>query len=481
VNASELPADQVDPRSPVAVLMRRLRARPDGLDDREASRRLLAHGPNELRRRARRSWGRELLRQFTHPLALLLLLAAVLAAATRSVAVAIAIVAVILLNAALAFVQERQAERAVELLSRYLPPHATVLRAGTRRVVDASQIVPGDILVLAEGNRVSADARLLEGSVEVDASTLTGESAPVVRSAGSHDGVALTDAGDLVFSGETCTGGDAHAVVFATGMHTELGRIAALSEGVGPTESPLERQVRRVAWIIALVAVGIGLAFLPLGTFGAGLSFSAASVFAIGLLVSNVPEGLLPTITLALAAGVRVLARQGALVKRLSAVETLGSTTVICTDKTGTLTENRMHVVGLWTEGGDIGFESTASPAPPGPVVVDAVTTALARCTSASLDGAGETGAFGDPTETALLLAARRLGADVTLDTRERACRRVFRFDPTVKRMSTIDDVDGSTWIHVKGAPENVLARCTSIIDGSGANHTPRHSGVGPV
>ena len=285
---------------------------------------------------------------------MLLWLAAACPWLTGSGVVAGAIVAVIVLNAVFAFVQEQQAERAVELLSRFLPPQATVVRGGRQQVIEAAELVPGDILVIAEGDRVSADARLLQGSIEVDASTLTGESVPVVRAAGPDIGDGgFLDASDLVFSGETCTAGDADAVVFATGMHTQLGRIAALSEQVGPSDSPLEREVRRVAWIIALVAVAIGVAFLPLGMLAAGLSFSAAAVFAIGLLVGNVPEGLLPTITLALGAGVRVLARQGALVKRLSAVETLGSTTVICTDKTGTLTENRMHVVAVWTTAGD--------------------------------------------------------------------------------------------------------------------------------
>ena len=180
---------------------------------------------------------------------------------------------------------------------------------------------------------------------------LTGESVPVVRGAGDDDGGGgFLDATDLVFSGTTCTAGDAHGVVFATGMHTQLGRIAALSQNGGPGESPLERQVRRVAWIIALVAVVIGLAFLPLGTFAAGLSFSAAAVFAIGLLVGNVPEGLLPD-------DHARAGRRGACARPPGRARSSGSarsrrsarTTVICTDKTGTLTENRMHVVAAWT------------------------------------------------------------------------------------------------------------------------------------
>ena len=275
-------------------MLRRLQTRPRGLDEHEAARRLLHYGPNVLEQRQRSSWVRRLSRQLYHPLALLLWLAAVLSVATGSVTVAIAVVAVILVNALFAFLQEEQAERAVELLRQYVPARAGVVRAGHQIVVDASNVVPGDVLVVAEGDRICADARLLRGTIEVDNSTLTGESVNVTRSAGSSEGTGLLDVADLVFSGATCIAGEAHAVVFATGMHTELGRIAALSERVGSSASPLEREVRRVAWIIAAVAICIGLAFLPLGTFAAGLSFSAAAVFAIGLLVANVPGDCSP-------------------------------------------------------------------------------------------------------------------------------------------------------------------------------------------
>ncbi|HLY82360.1 MAG TPA: HAD-IC family P-type ATPase, partial [Acidimicrobiales bacterium] len=216
-----------DPREPTDRLLRDLRVRRDGLSQREAERRLVVYGPNELHRSGRRSWAKQLLRQFTHPLALLLWVASLLAGISGTPVVAAAIVAVIVLNAVFAFVQEQQAERAVELLSQYLPPHATVLRDGRRTCVNAAELVPGDILVVSEGDRVSADARLIDGGVEVDTSTLTGESLPVYRSAQpTKPDVAFLDAQDLVFSGTTCTGGEAQAVVFATGMHTELGRIA---------------------------------------------------------------------------------------------------------------------------------------------------------------------------------------------------------------------------------------------------------------
>jgi magnesium-transporting ATPase (P-type) len=311
------------------------------------------YGANTLSRRGGRHRLRELAQQFTHPLALLLAVAAVLAAVTGAFTLAVAVLAVILLNALLAFAQEQQAERAVEALSQFLPERATAVRDGAAVPVPAVDLVPGDVLVLEEGDRVSADARLVDGAVEVDLSALTGESVPAYRSAEFVDRSGpLLDARDLLFSGTACTGGHASAAVTATGMHTELGRIAALSQRTRREESPLEHQVKRAARLIAAVAVGVGAAFLPLG-LAAGLSLSAAFTFAIGLLVANVPEGLLPTITLALATGVREPARRGAVVKRLSAVETLGATTVICTDKTGTLTENRMRAQALWTPQGE--------------------------------------------------------------------------------------------------------------------------------
>ena len=220
--------------------------------------------------------------------------------------------------------------------------------------------------------------------------------------------------GDLVFSGTGCIGGEARAVVVATGMATELGRIAALSQRVGREESPLERQVRRVAWLIAAVAVGAGLLFLPLGVLMAGLPLGDAVEFAIGLLVANVPEGLLPTITLALAVGVRALSRAGRLVKRLSAVETLGSTTVICTDKTGTLTENRMRAEALWTPDGEARLDGAPRADPP--PAVRMLARRAAACTAAEPDGEGGWG--GDPTEVALLEAAAAVGAPLDVDRR---------------------------------------------------------------
>jgi calcium-translocating P-type ATPase len=461
--------EPADPLEPLALLFRDLRSSPRGLTSREAARRLLVYGPNELTRRGKRRWPRELLAQFTHPLALLLAAAAVLAWVSGTPRLAVAIAAVIVLNAVFAFAQELQAERAVEALAAYLPTHARVLRDGDWQQTGAPQLVPGDIVEIQEGDRISADARLVTGTVEVDMSTLTGESVPVERSAGTADGdLSVLQARELVFSGTVCTGGEGQALVTATGMQTELGRIAALTERVSREQSPLERQVKRVAWLIAFVAIGVGGAFLPIG-LAAGLTLAAAISFAIGLLVANVPEGLLPTITLALAVGVRDLARRGALVKRLSAVETLGSTTVVCTDKTGTLTENRMRVTAAWTPQGELRLDEAGAPPPggTGPSGIDDLATAVALCNNADLgsqagQGNGEA-RLGDPTELALLQLAAERGISASLAERERRRRALFRFDPRLKLMTTVDANGAGLIVHTKGAPEVVLSRATRV------------------
>ncbi len=471
------PAVAPDPTEQVGLLMRDLRASPAGLSTTEAQRRLVQFGPNELRRRGGREWPKELLRQLTHPLALLLWLATALSLAVGNQTVAIAVLLVILLNAVFAFVQELQAERAVEALASYMPQRVRALRDQSPKMVGAVELVPGDIVLLEEGERIAADMRLLSGAVEVDLSTLTGESMSVLRAADLVDrDVARLDARDLVFSGTTCTGGEARGIVFATGMHTELGRIASLTERIKEEPSPLERQVRRVAWLIAAVALTMAVAFIPIAIFSAGLSLRDSVVFAVGLLAGNVPEGLLPVITLALAVAVSALARRGALVKRLSAVETLGSTDVICTDKTGTLTENRMRPIAAWTPNREVTLDDAGQPPRTGDLhdaALRVLADTAAACNNAQLDD-GE-GAVGDPTEVAVLIAARALGADVTPERREQRRSHQYNFDPELKLMSTLDADGTDGWLHIKGAPESLLPRCTSTMSADGELR-PLHS-----
>ncbi len=459
------PSVEFDATESAELLLRDLRSSRTGLSTSEAQRRLLQYGPNELRRRGGLKWPGELARQLTHPLALLLWLAAALSFAVGSLTIAVAVLLVILLNALFAFIQEMQAERAVEALAQFLPQHVTVLRDGAPASILAADLVPGDIVLVEEGDRIAADMRLISGGVEVDLSTLTGESAPVLRSAELIDtGVPRIEARDLLFSGTSATGGEAQGLVFATGMHTELGRIAALSERVKEEPSPLERQVRKVAWLIAAIAIAMAVAFVPVAIFGAGLSFTNSVVFAVGLLAGNVPEGLLPVITLALAVAVRLLARRGALVKRLSAVETLGSTDVICTDKTGTLTQNQMRPVAVWTLTNEIPLDPKTSDPPEH--TSDAALTALAEtaaaCNNAHVDGDGNSS--GDPTEIALLIAAQTLGAAVNAASREHTRTHQYNFDAQRKLMSTIDTGEGHDWLHTKGAPEAVLPCCTTAL-----------------
>jgi calcium-translocating P-type ATPase len=458
--------EQIDPEERLDLLLRHLGTRRTGLRTREASRRLEQYGPNEIQRRDEQSHARDLARQFTHPLALLLWAAAGLAVAGGIAPLAIAIVVVIGLNAVFAFVQELQTERATEALQRYLPPLAKVRRDGEVREINAAELVPGDIILIQEGDRLLSDARLIDGSVEVDASPITGESQPVSRSVTrGAPSVSLLDAEDLVFSGTLCTAGEAEGVVFATGMHTELGRIAALTQRVQRELSPLQVRINNVAKLIALIAIAAGAIFLVLGITTAGLPVDDAVTFAIGLLVANVPEGLLPTITLALAVGVRRMARRRALVKRLTAVETLGSTDVICTDKTGTLTLGTMTARYVWADGREIdlaGHMPDQARAEP----FSAIARTAIRCNNSRAELVeGEWERTGDPSESALVLAAAQLGEDVRAALAEREARRaaVFHFDPRLKRMTTLDvEPDGETWCHVKGAPLELLERCSA-------------------
>ncbi|GHJ96880.1 magnesium-transporting ATPase [Streptomyces sp. NE5-10] len=448
-----------DPSEPLPRLRRELDTGPDGLSAREAARRLAVHGPNEVRRKASAPFWREVATQLAHPLALLLWAAAALAFVADLAVLGWAVLAVIVVNAGFALLQERQAERAVETLARYLPEHALVVRDGRPLTVEARDLVPGDVIVLEEGDKVPADGRVTEGGVEVDLSMLTGESVPAERVAvAGLLGAPLLEEPNLVFSGTTCVEGQARAVVFATGDRTELGRIAALSQRTRREPSPLERQVKKVAWLIAGVATGMGVLFLVVGV-AVGLPVTDSLMFAIGLLVANVPEGLLPTITLALAVGVRALARQGALVKRLSAVETLGSTSVICTDKTGTLTRNRMHLRAHWTPG----HGTDAGP------WAQALVRAAAECTTVTRDTDGEL--HGDPTESALVEGAADVGAPVDLDRRDGRRQALFRFDPRLRMMSVVQGPEGSgtARVVVKGAPEAVLERVPPGPDGEAA------------
>ena len=363
IKQAPTPAAALDPTEPVEDLLRSLKTHTEGLSSREAQRRLAQYGPNQLQRRGGVQWPRELARQLTHPLAPPLWVAALLSFIVGSTTVGVGVVLIIVLNAAVAFVQERHAENAVEALARNVPQKLTVVRDGTRRVIDTAELVPGDIALVEEGERIAADMRLISGAVEVDLSTLTGESVPAMRSAEYHDRerVRVFRRASSVERQHVYGRGRAGGRVRDRDARRAGAVRGALTGGVKEEPSPLDQHVRSVSWLIAKVAVALAIAFVPLAIFVTGLSLKSSVTFAVGLLAGMVPEGLLSVITLSLAVAVTLLARRGAVVKRLSSVETLGSTDVICTDKTGTLTENRMHPVVVWTCAGEFRLDVAAS------------------------------------------------------------------------------------------------------------------------
>ena len=427
-----------------------------GLSSVEAGRRLAEIGPNVLTEPPRRSQLRRFLRQLVHLFALLLWGGAILAWLGGLPQLSAAIVVVVLVNAGFAFVQEHRAERATEALRRMLPSLVRVRRDGETVEIPAEQLVPGDLLVLEAGDRISADAELVgQAELRVDNSTLTGESLPVTPDA-------------RVFAGTHVTAGRGEAVVTATGMRTEFGRIAELTQQTRKDSSPLERELRHVTRLVALVSVGIGTTFFFVaGALGMGLN--ERFVFAIGVTVANVPEGLLPTVTLSLALATQRMAKRNALVRRLSSVETLGETTVICTDKTGTLTENQLTVQHVWTLADELAVEGTGYEPfgrfrRAGEVVHPRVVTELLRagllCNDSRLvSTAGGWTVRGDPTEGALVVLAAKAGLRHEQETAHAPRVAELPFDSRRRRMTTVHREDGSLVAYVKGAPEEILAR----------------------
>ena len=462
----------------VDAVLAALGTRRGGLDASDVADRRARFGPNELPRPLGRPWYVELAANFIHFFAILLWAGAALAWVAGMPQLGWAVVVVILVNGLFSFWQEYQAERAAQALAALLPTHVTVRRQSTEQLVPASEIVPGDILVLTEGERVPADARVMvTNRLRLDTACLTGESRPVPRSAepvAAAPSPALLP--NIVFAGTTIASGRGEAAVFATGAATEFGRLAQLTQIQSERPSPLQRELGRITRLVTVLAVSMGVVSFVVGTVLAGLPPVAGFLFAVGIIVANVPEGLLPTLTLALAVGVRRMAGRNALVKRLSAVETLGATTVILTDKTGTLTENQMTVRDLWAAGRPFrvtgtGYDPTGSIEPvQGPLdtgSVDALLRGAALCCDARLLPPDETrrqwAAVGDPTEAAILVAAAKAGLSrEVLDRSPRLAE--LPFDSARRRMTTIQDIDGVAVACVKGAPSEVLPRCTTAL-----------------
>jgi sodium/potassium-transporting ATPase subunit alpha len=440
-----------------------LHSGPEGIGEAEAKRRLAEFGPNQVERIETTSHLVRLLRQFTHFFALILWLAAGLAlfAATHQPgqgmgALAIAIIGVILINGLFSFWQEYRSERALAALRNLLPRLVAADRGGTLIELPASELVPGDVIRLHEGDSVPADCRLLEAfGVQVNTAAITGESLPVARDAGPSEEHEITSSTNVLLAGTALVAGNGRAVIFATGMRTALGEIAHLTQTAGATLSPLQREVTFLTRVIAALATGLGVVFFAIG-YSIGLPLWHTGMFAIGIIVANVPEGLLPTVTLALAIASQRLARASVLVKHLASVEALGSTTVVCTDKTGTLTENRMTVRRLYVDGR---FFDSAQEAltQAGDVARRLLLTALHCEEVEQAREGGATKLLGDPTEIALVEMARSALPGQVL------CPRVDEvpFDSERKRLSTLHRTDEVLVLFTKGALAALLPLCS--------------------
>jgi magnesium-transporting ATPase (P-type) len=425
-----------------------------GLTSAEAARRLQADGPNQLPPPKRPSALRRFADQLFHFFAMMLWVAGGLAFVADLPELGIAIFAVVVLNAVFAFLQERRADHAAERLRSLLPLRVAVRRGGRPEQVDAAEVVVGDVLLLESGDRIPADATaLLAHGGLVDTSLLTGESVTTDL-----------EEGDDLFAGTFLVEGEVEALVTATGGSTRLAVIAHLTTATAKPETPLTLELRRVVRTVAVIALGVGGAFFLLSLL-IGNPASDGFVFAIGVTVALVPEALLPTVTLSLAWGAEQMAKRQVLVRRLDAVETLGSTTCICTDKTGTLTRNEMAVVEVWTPAGSaivsgVGYEPEASVVLSAPEVEPALQR-LARAASWCSSGFATLAAdgwhpHGDPMEAAIDVLGRRIGIDTDAERARGAVTARFPFDPHRRRMSVVRDGQ----VLVKGAPDALLPLC---------------------
>jgi Ca2+-transporting ATPase len=454
----------------------------DGLSAGEVAARLQIHGPNELQETISRPAWRMLLAQFVEPLILILLAAAVLSFLLGDLTEGIAILAIVILFGVLGFVQEYRAEKAMAALKQLSCPIVRVRRDGELREIPARELVPGDIVLIGAGNVVPADLRLVNCvNLGVMEGALTGESEAVRKQTDVLPGEALPlgDRTNLAYMGTVVTHGRGSGVVVDTGMRTELGKIAGMLQGIEVGRTPLQRKMAQVGKHLSLAGLGAALALLAMGLLR-GEPFTVMLLTAVSLLVAVVPEGLPAVITATLAFGARRMLNRHGLIRKLPAVETLGAVTVVCADKTGTLTENRMTVTCLHTLHHDLSLVDSPPPfsADTGSETAPLL-LAAALCNDAHLvcdDAGGPVRSIGDPTEVALLVAAERAGIATQSLARELPRLAEFPFDSGRKRMATLHRgspsdyplppaLSAPVFAAVKGSPDSLLALSTHVVD----------------
>lgn len=435
-----------------------------GLPEEEVDRRAEQHGPNEIQGRPSRSLLGQFIDQFKDFMIVVLVAAAVISGVMGDLVDTVAILVIVLLNAIVGFVQIWRANQAMAALQQLAAAQATVLRGGQAQVVPASKLVPGDIVLLEAGNKVPADLRLIEiAQLRVDESALTGESVTVEKHAGVLTGMvhALGDRLNMAFKGTTATHGRGRGLVVATGMSTELGKVAGLMDRDGDRSTPLQLRLAAFGKLLALVVIAICAVIFLVGVMR-GEDPVLMILTAVSLAVAGIPEALPVVVTVLLALGARRMVAQNALIRRLPSVETLGSVTFICSDKTGTLTQNRMHAELLlvggqeWVPGGDGPDERFSE-----------LLRAAALCNDASRTQEGVW--QGDPTETALTQVALEAGLDKAVLEKQSARVQELPFDSERKRMTTVHRAGDGLMAYTKGAPESVIPLCTSQWGAAGA------------
>ena len=466
----------------IVDLMTDLHTTSTGLSQQEASTRLAKYGENTITREKQASQLLIFLKNFTSVMAILLWVSGFVAILSGTLELGIAIWLVNIINGIFSYWQEHEAQKATNSLMKMLPTYTQVYRDGKLQQVNATQIVPGDVFNLQAGNAVPVDARLIKAtSVQVDQSALTGESVPESKKVAFDAGQGEFAESNLVYAGTTVGAGTATAVAFATGMHTEFGRIAALTQQQKRSLSPLQLELNRLTKQISLIAISLGVLFFVAAIFFVHYPVAQSFIFALGMIVAFIPEGLLPTVTLSLAQGVQRMAKKHALLKDLNSVETLGETTVICSDKTGTLTQNQMTVDHVWTPAhtytvtgqGYVNNGEIQLNGQPIHYGSDPDLDLLIRLVAFNNDtevepakGKARPKILGTPTEASLVILAQKSGIDTNAYTQKFPRLKELPFDSDRKRMTTIHQHDPQTLsICTKGSLSDLLPHCDTIQD----------------
>ncbi|GLB28394.1 haloacid dehalogenase [Lacrimispora amygdalina] len=458
-----------------------------GLSRSQAEERQKKLGKNLIEEKKKKSIILIFLGNFVHLMAILLWIGGAVAFLAGMPQLGIAVWLVNVINGVFSFWQEHRAGKATDALRNMLPSYARVIRDGEEQKILAEDLIIGDIILLEEGDKISADARLVESSdLQVDQSTLTGESNPVrkIKDAVLKDDLTKAETPNLIFAGTSVSEGNGKAVVMEIGMRTEFGKIAGLTQNMKEVQSPLQKELNRLTKQISVIAISFGVFFFVAALLLVKEPMASSFIFALGMIVAFIPEGLLPTVTLSLAMAVQRMSKRNALVKKLSSVEALGSTTVICTDKTGTLTQNEMTVNHLWLAGREyevtgVGYSPNGKIMTGGKTVsasedndMNLLLTGAALCSNARLLPPGEESArytvLGDPTEACLGVAAEKAGINVAKQSELTPRLRELPFESRRKRMTTVHrlqkPIEGTRLIaYVKGAPKEIMKLSNTI------------------